>query len=179
MEEPHPPGLHLATHVDPSKVNDEIPSEAEVEAAVCHLHLHRAGRHTHLHAEHFKNWCKEAYPGEQSNTPPRMEHWQFLVDILKNMWRMGEIPQELGCSVLVLIPKDATNTRSIGLLETLWKVVEALIDTRLCVSLQLHNVLHGFRDRIGTGTAIMELEIAQELVIIYQDPPLPGLPVPN
>ena len=26
-EEPHPPGLPLATHVDPEKVNDEIPLE--------------------------------------------------------------------------------------------------------------------------------------------------------
>ena len=26
MEEPHTPGLPLATHVDPAKVNDEIPA---------------------------------------------------------------------------------------------------------------------------------------------------------
>ena len=170
MEEPHPPGLHLATHVDPSKVNDEIPSEAEVEAAVCHLHLHRAGRHTHLHAEHFKNWCKEAYPGEQSNTPPRMEHWQFLVDILKNMWRMGEIPQYLGWTVLFLIHKGITYTWGIVLMETLWKVVEALIDTRLRASLQFHDILHGFWARRGTGTAIMELKIPQELASLDREP---------
>ena len=30
--EPHPPGLPLDTHVDPAKVNEEIPSEVEVEA---------------------------------------------------------------------------------------------------------------------------------------------------
>ena len=47
-EEPHPPGVPLSTHVDPTKVNENIPSEAEVEAAVQCLRLHRAGRHTHL-----------------------------------------------------------------------------------------------------------------------------------
>ena len=53
-EEPHPPGLNLDTHVDPAKVSDKIPSEAEVEAAVQPLRPHKAGGHNHLCAEHFK-----------------------------------------------------------------------------------------------------------------------------
>ena len=55
-------------------------------------------------------------------------------------------------------------------METLWKVVEALIDTRLHASLHTHNVLHGFRSGRGTGTAVTELKIARELASIYQDP---------
>ena len=82
-----------------------------------------------------------------------------LVDIVQHMWHTREIPQELGWTVLVLIPTGITYKRGIGLLETLWKVVEALIDTRLCASLQLHDVLHGFWSRRGTGTAIMELKL--------------------
>ena len=73
-------------------------------------------------------------------------------------------------TILVLIPKGTTNTRCIGLLEIPWKVVEVLIDTRLCASLQMHKVLHGFRSRRGMGTAIMELNISQELSIIDKDP---------
>ena len=57
------------------------------------------------------------------------------------MWNTGEILQYLGCTILVLILKGATNTRGIGLLETLWKVVEALIDTPLCARLQMHGVI--------------------------------------
>ena len=49
-EEPQPPGLPLETHVDPAKVNDDIPSKAEVEAAVRRLLPHRAGGPTHLRA---------------------------------------------------------------------------------------------------------------------------------
>ena len=30
-EEPHSPGLPLVTHINPSKVNNEIPPEEEVE----------------------------------------------------------------------------------------------------------------------------------------------------
>ena len=33
-DEPHSTGLTLATHVDPVKLNNNIPSDAEVEAAV-------------------------------------------------------------------------------------------------------------------------------------------------
>ena len=82
----------------------------------------------------------------------------------------GEIPQYLGWTILLLIPKSTTNTRGIDLLDTLWKVVEALIDTRIRASLQMHDVLHGFRSRRGTDMAIVELKLTQEIVNIYQDP---------
>ena len=52
-----------------------------------------------------------------------------LVDLVHHMWRTGDITQELGWKILVLIPKGNTDTRFIGLLETLWKAVEALIGT--------------------------------------------------
>ena len=90
-----------------------------------------------------------------------MELCLCLVDIVQHMWRTGEIPQELGWTIPVLIPKGTTNTQDIGLLETLWKVVEALIDTRLRSILQLHDVLNGLRSRRGTGIAIVELNLAQ------------------
>ena len=71
---------------------------------------------------------------------------------------------------MVLIIKGTTDTRGIGLLETLYKVVETLVDTHLCASLQLHDVLHRFKDRRGTGTAIIELNLAQDLISVYRDP---------
>ena len=60
---------------------------------------------------------------EQLKTPPRRDQCLCLVYIVQNMWRMREIPQELGWTVLVLIPKGTTNKFGIGLLETLLKVV--------------------------------------------------------
>ena len=67
--DPHTPGIPLATHVDPVKVNDATQLEAEVETAVCHLRPLKAGRHTHLRMEHFKQSLREAFPGENLNTP--------------------------------------------------------------------------------------------------------------
>ena len=72
-EDPHTPGLPLAIHVEPDKLNDRVPSkaeaEAEAEAAVRRICPHRAGRRTHLCAEHFKQWRSETYPGDQLNIP--------------------------------------------------------------------------------------------------------------
>ena len=49
------PGQLLVTHVDPFQINNEVQSEAEVEAGVRHLRPHKEGGHTHLHAEHFRH----------------------------------------------------------------------------------------------------------------------------
>ena len=49
-------------------------------------------------------------------------------------------------------------------------VVEALIDTRIKVSLYMHDILHRFRARRGMGTSIMDFKFAQELSSIYQSP---------
>ena len=48
--------------------------------------------------------------------------------------------------------------------------MEALIDNCLCASLYMHDFHHGFRSRIGTLTAIMELKLSQELASIDQYP---------
>ena len=57
----------------------------------------------------------------------------------------------MGWTLLVLIPKQTTCTQGIGLLYTLWKLLEALIDTRLKVSLQLHMFFTGYGIEEGRG----------------------------
>ena len=77
-------------------------------------------------------------------SPPRPERWQKLVGITQLMCNHGHIPMELGWNILVLIPKGNADTRGIGLMESLWKVVEAIIDTHLMESVRLHDVPHRF-----------------------------------
>ena len=48
-------------------------------------------------------------------------------------------------------------------------MVEAIIDTRLRESVQLHDVLHGFHAGRGMGAAILGLKLDQELPDIDQD----------
>ena len=91
------------------QVNDTNPSE--VEAVVHCLRPFKSVRHTHLCVDHFKQWIQEAYSGDNLKTPPSTAQWMCLIDILQHMWRMGEIHQELGWTLLVLIPKGSTYTR--------------------------------------------------------------------
>ena len=71
---------------------------------------------------------------------------------------------------MVLITKGTTDTQGIVILETLWNVVEALIDTRLCANVQFHDVLHRLRTGRGTGMVTIELKLVQELSRIDHAP---------
>ena len=51
---------------------------------------------------------------------------------------------KLGQTVLVLIPKVNADNGGIRMLEIVWKVVEAVIDTQIKAVVQFHDVLHGF-----------------------------------
>ena len=77
---------------------------------------------------------------------------------------------DMGWTILVLIHKGNTDTQGVGLLEYLWEVVEAIIDTHLRSSVLRHDVLHGFRAERVTGTAILYLNLTQEFSSIDQDP---------
>ena len=61
-------------------------------------------------------------------------------------------------SVVVLIPKRGNNYCVIGLLEVAWKVLEGVLDGRL-KGIALHGALHGFRQKRGCGTGIMEAKL--------------------
>ena len=76
----------------------------------------------------------------------------------------------MGWTILVLIPKGNKDTWGIGLLEILWNVVEAIINTCLWDSIQFHDLLYGLLAGRGTGASNMDLNIAQELSRVYQDP---------
>ena len=102
---------------------------------------------------------------ERGNPPPPLQpgRWMQLVEIVQYMWSTRYIMMELGWTILVFIPKGNTYTRGIGLLETLWKVVETIIDTRLHASIQFHNFLHGLCMGRGMGAETMQLNLAQDL----------------
>ena len=67
------------------------------------------------------------------------------------MWENGYIHVELVWIVLVLIPKLNADTGGIGLMEVVWKVVEAVMYIRIKTVVQFHNVLHEFFAGRGRG----------------------------
>ena len=89
-----------------------------METAFFRLRPLKVGGHTHLRVDRFKRWLREAYSRENLKTSPLTELWMCLVEIIQHMWRTGDIPQELGLTVFVLMPKGTTDTRVIVLLYT-------------------------------------------------------------
>jgi hypothetical protein len=57
----------------------------------------------------------------------------------------------------------------VGLLEPMWKVCEHVMDTRLN-RIQFHESLHSCCNGLGTGTAVMEAKLAQQLAHLKQVP---------
>ena len=90
------------------------------------------------------------------------------MDITQCTWHHGDILKGPGWKILALIPKVNMDTWGIGLLGFLCNVVEAIINTRLRESLRFHDVLHGLHAGKGIGTAILELNLAQELASVDQ-----------
>ena len=71
--------------------------------------------------------------------------------------------------IIVLLPKGGGNYCSIGLLNPIWKVVEKVMVAQLS-AIKLHDCLHGGLPRRGTGTAIMEVKLQQQLAWVDQEP---------
>ena len=93
-----------------------------------------------------------------------------MVEITQFMWQHRDIQRELGWTILVLITKGNTDTKGIGLLESMWKVVEVIINTRLRASVRLHNVLHLFCAGRVMGMEILELNLVQYIASVDHDP---------
>ena len=85
------------------------------------------------------------------------------------MWEYRTLLTDLSWNILVFLPKVNMNTYGIILLKFLWKVVKAVISTQFKMCVKFHDVLHGFCARQGTGVAIMELKMVQDMYSIYQN----------
>ena len=83
----------------------------------------------------------------------------------KFSFRGRRIPQAFCHAILVLIPKSEQGKyRGIALLETIYKLISTIIDTRLKEAIEFDDALHGFIKKRGTGTAIMEVKLLMQLV---------------
>ncbi len=97
------------------------------------------------------------------------DHWQLLAALLQVVWQSGSIPTQMTWMIIVLLPKGGGNYLGIGLLDPIWKVIEKVIVARLSV-IKLHDCLHSGLLCRGTGMAIMEVKLQQQLVWVDQEP---------
>jgi len=156
-----------------AEIRDDTPDEGKIRAAVAELTNGRSAGVSRMRAEHLKGWLNGAKLEENPKTGPANvgagADWEALVQLIQAVWDKGRIPTQLGWVVTVLIPKGGGDYRGIGLLEPIWKVIERVIDRQL-EAIALHDSLHGCRNGRGTGTAVIEAKLTQQLAHIEQTP---------
>ena len=64
---------------------------------------------------------------------------------------------------MVQIPKGNADTRGMGLLEVVWKVVELVANCWMGAAVGFHYTLYNFRSCRGMGDASLEVKLLQKL----------------
>jgi hypothetical protein len=160
------PGDPVPVLVAPFDIADGIPTEGEIEAAVKRLQPGKAPGPTGMRSDDLKVWLLAAWREETLDGT----NWCLLAELIQEIFHSGVFPMELPWSTLVLIPKDSGGCWGIGLLEVVWKVIAAIMDEWMKASIEFHDVLHGFLAKWGTGTAIIEAKLLQQMAAIEQVP---------
>ncbi len=97
------------------------------------------------------------------------DRWRLFVALLQAVWQNGSVPTQMTWMIIVLIPKGGGNYCGIGLLDPIWEVIEKVMVAQLSV-IKLHDCLHGGLPHRGTGSAIMEVKLHQQLAWVDQEP---------
>ena len=173
-----PPGERIPSNIERRATPDHPPEDQELRRAVKGLSNGKADGASKMRAEDLKAWLRGVESEEKMLVPGYEgadyrgagDMWRLLVKLFEHIWRTGEIPQRMLLAIVVLIPKgNSGDYRGIGLLEVVWKVMERVLDARL-LEIALHDYLHGFRAKRGTGTGIMEAKLIQQLAFRKQVP---------
>ncbi len=163
----------LPVNIDPVPINDGTPTNAKIREAAQQLTNGQAPGALGMCAGDVKHWLHgmrlEEDPESGTGNKNAGDNWRMFLKLAQAVWDHGNIPPQLLWVIVVLILKGGGDYRGIGLLEPMWKVCEQVMDTRLN-RIPLHESLHGCCNEHGTGTAVMEAKLAQQLAHLEQAP---------
>ena len=144
------PGENIPINVEPTNIDDSVPTEDEVEAAVKKLRRNRAGGPSRIRAENIKGWLASARRGgmaeEKGRTKTATEEegedlWAKVVELTQTAFREGKLAEEATWQAVVMLPKGKGEFWGIRLVEVVWKILTLILHRRLA-AIKLHDVLH-------------------------------------
>ena len=92
-----------------------------------------------------------------------MRCWKIVADLVRECFVLGTSPKAFTYGTLVIIPKDDKGgVGGIGLLETIHKLISAIINLRISLTVEFCEAVHGFRQRRGCFRAIGETKIRMQ-----------------
>ena len=172
------PGDNIPVTVNPSKIDDSVPTEDEIAEVVQKLRSNRSGGPLRIRAEHLKGWLAAAKIGGlaeekgKENTEAEEEGGELMgkvVEITQTAFSEGNLVEEATWQTVVLIPKGKGEFRGIGLVEVTWKVVAVILNRRLTAGLKFHDALHRLREGRGTGMATLYSKLLQHLAAMREE----------
>ena len=94
-----------------------------------------------MRTEHLKGWLAAARRGEKGETAEKegggredtregAEKWARVVELVKTDFRDRDLAEEATWQAVVLFPKGKKDYQVIGLVELMWKVVAAILNSR-------------------------------------------------
>ena len=154
--------------VEPAEIDNSVPTEDEIAAAVKKLRRNRSGGPSRICAEHLKGWLTAAkrvgvaeVKGKKKTEAEEEveEMWVKVVEMTQTAFREGKLAEEAAWQTVVRSPKGKGEFRGIGLVEVTWKIMAVILHRRRTTGLHLHDALHGFRD----GTRRQKKEVRRPL----------------
>ena len=100
-----------------------------------------------MKAKHLKGWLDAIQHEEKAakeDTGRELtlgDKWRIFFELIRIIWDIGEIPEQMSWMVIVPLPKGGGNFQGIGLLDPCWKVVEKIMVCRLA-AIEFHPCLH-------------------------------------
>ena len=105
----------------------------------------------------------------ETETKKEMTHWEKVVALVRAAFGEGRLEEEATWKAVVLISKGKGDYRGIGLVEMVWKVVAAILNSRITAYITHHEFLHGLRAGRGKGTATLEAKLLQKLLDMREE----------
>ena len=115
-----------------------------------------------MRSEHLQSWLAAVTHEERPDT----ENWGRVVDIIQAYFWGFMLTTEFTWKMLLLITQGNGEFRGVGPVEVLWKSLFGVINWRFGGAVQFHDVLHGFRVSWGAGTASLEANLLQQLMVM-------------
>ena len=141
---------------------DEFSSDGELRIALSCMRNRKAPGLFGLSVDTLKEWCRGAYP-DREEVPPDpecAENWGVVKEIVKECFEKGMTPTAFQLGTLIIIPKDDKGgVQGIGLLESVHKLIWAVITLRMNGTIQFCSSVHCFRRHCGCFMAIGETKL--------------------
>ena len=90
------PGDPLSLHLTPVEINNDVPTDGEIQTVAGGLTNDRAGGASGMHAKHVNAWLWGALEKEdlesQGNFAGNGDNWRLFVELVQTVWTHGIIP---------------------------------------------------------------------------------------